>query len=110
MAIEHEGHHTFQKSKLKCYINKNKPAVFNLDPPKISSSAKTKYIFFDKIYCKASSMCLFPSLIGQEGIDEYNKNINSIQCVKNNKAYVFENRQGKVYERSGLGSSHNYIF
>lgn len=78
IAFEHEGHHTFQKSKLKFYINKNKPIVFGLDPPKISSSHITKYIFFDKIYCKASQICLFPSLLGQEGVDEYNKNINSI--------------------------------
>ena len=96
LGFEHEGHHTFQKSKLKFYVNKNKPQVFSLDPPKISSSTKTIYIFFDKLFSRTSSVCLFPSLIGQEGIDEYNKNINSIQSVKSAKALVFENRQGKV--------------
>lgn len=81
-----------------------------LDPPKVSSTSQTKYIFFDKIYCKTSSICLFPFLLGQEGIEEYNKNISSIENVKNPKAFVFEARQGKVFERTGFGVSHNFIF
>jgi hypothetical protein len=69
VCFEHEGYRTFYKSKLNFYLNRNKPASYSLDPPKTSSSAQTKYIFFDKIYGKTSSICLFSSPIGLEAID-----------------------------------------
>jgi len=46
-------------------VNKSKPHSIGLDPPKVDSKAQTKYIFFDKIYAKTSSICLFPATIGQ---------------------------------------------
>jgi hypothetical protein len=69
ICFEHEGYKTFQKSKLNFYLNKNKVCTFNLDPPKISPNEKTKYIFFDKIYCKSSSICIFQNPIGSENIE-----------------------------------------
>jgi hypothetical protein len=36
--------------------------------------------------------------------------MSSLENVKNSKALVFEIHQGKVYERSGFGMCHNYIF
>lgn len=91
-------------------MNKGKPNMVVLDPPKVSSTIQTKYIFFDRIYCKTSSICLFPFLLDQESIEDYNKNINSCENVKNPRALVFELRQSKIFERTGFGVSHNFIF
>lgn len=77
----------------------------NIDPPKPSTKAKTKIVFFDGLYCRSSSICLFLSTIGLK-IEELSKNVNSIDYLKDQKALVFEPRGGKVYERGGFAWSN----
>ena len=110
MCFEHEGPRTLHKSKLKCYVNRQKANVVGLDPPKVSSSTPTKYLFFDRIYFRASSVCLFPLPIGGEEVEEFSRSMRSVEHVRNPKAWLFELRNGRLFERSGLAVAHSYVF
>jgi hypothetical protein len=52
---------------------------------------------------------MFSHPIGNQQVEEYNKNINSMENLKKTKAYLFELHHGKLYERSGFGFSPNFI-
>jgi hypothetical protein len=60
-----------------------------MDPPRINASSKTKFIFFDRLYARTSSVCLLPMPAGQTFVEETNKNLASITNLKNPKALIF---------------------
>jgi len=68
VCFEHEASKVFIKSKLNFYLNKNKPTIFSIDPPKIAKNQETKYIFFDNFYGKSSSIGLFTHPIGNQQV------------------------------------------
>lgn len=49
-----------------------------------------KMVFFDKIYCRTSSICVIPEQMPDTFSDALNKNKNSIDLIKNPKALIFE--------------------
>lgn len=62
-----------------------------------------KIVFFDRVYCRTSSIALFPQFVEGDMAEQLNKNKNSIDNIKNNKPFIFQERQGKLHERSSLG-------
>ena len=62
-----------------------------------------KIIFFDRVYCRTSSIALFPLFNEGDIAEQLNKNKNSIDTLKSAKALIFQERQNMLYERSSLG-------
>jgi hypothetical protein len=63
VGIEQEGpKRILGRSHIIFRLN-DKKISYNLSPPTINAKEKMQIVFFDKIYCKTSSVCVFPYFV-----------------------------------------------